>query len=68
MTQPKKWPENAEWARQDALTILSDIHAKSRKAQKLIADGEGLQAIYLLGQIADKATAGKDVLKDVRSR
>jgi hypothetical protein len=66
VTPPKKWPERAEWARLDTIALLDDIRKYTRSAQELLADGHNLQAMFVLGQIADKATVGREKLNEAK--
>ncbi len=63
MGRPRgKWPHYAEWARLDAITVLSELERLAREVQVLIRDSRPVEAVIVAGDIREKAAAARLLL------
>ena len=65
MTPQKKWPHHAEWARMDAIATFKAVRTQLREAQKIMLTSP-LEAMFVLGQAADKTVEGENMLRRAR--
>ena len=63
MTKPRKWPHYAEDARVEGIAAFDAIRRETRAVQCLIDQGQFLTAVIRLGEIADTASAGSQMLQ-----
>ncbi len=64
MTPPKRWPTDAEWAREDALTNLREI----KRIVRAMAQDPAMtrtELYRLLSQIADECSSAIETLLKV---
>ena len=67
MTRPKTpWPRHAIWAGEDTTALLIEIDGLARQVQELIAAGDALRAVMLLGDIRNKTHDARDTLAQAR--
>lgn len=63
---PKRWPNYAEWHRLEAIAGLQDIQRLSREAHRLMSAGQVVEAVILLGDVRERATAALEELKKAK--
>lgn len=64
MTKAKKWPENAEWARVDAIATLE---RSTRELSKIIDLDIPDEAIRRIGKLINELHITKEKLKDCKT-